>query len=63
VTLEIILELVQLAINAAGSFIKNNPTALEQSLLDLVIKGHQAYEVQAGRPIDPTLIGPKDIIP
>ena len=62
-TLAVIMELVQLAIDAANALIKGNPTDLEQSLLNLVMKGNAAYEAQVGRPIDPSLIRPIDPIP
>ena len=53
-----VLFILQLAINLAGAAIKNNPTELETSLLDLVRAGHDAYSVQTGKPIDPSLLKP-----
>lgn len=58
-----IFELIQLGINVLGAFLKGNPTALEQAILDLTLAGHKAYQLQAGKPIDPTLLQPIDPLP
>lgn len=43
---------------ALSAVFKNNPTALEQALLQIIQSGVSAYETHKGQPIDPTLIQP-----
>lgn len=62
-TIELILELIGLGVSAAGQFVKGNPTQLEQSLLAIVQKGVSAYEQHTGKPIDPSLIRPIELLP
>lgn len=62
-TFDLAVMLAQLAVNLLGAVLKGNPTVIEQSLLDLVKAGHNAYEQQTGKPIDSSLIHPIDPIP
>lgn len=52
------IELAQLVISLLATILKGNPTAIEQSILDIVKKGYSAYEQQTGKPLDASLIQP-----
>ena len=62
-TLDLILTIVQIGINAASTLVKGNPTGVEQAILDIVKKGYEAYESHTGKPIDSSLIKPIEPLP
>ena len=62
-TIDLLLEILQIAIQAASGLIKGNPTGIEQAILDIVSKGYAAYEAQTGKPLDPDLIKPIPPLP
>jgi hypothetical protein len=54
--LDQILAILSLVVDAITAVKSNNPAAAEQAIIKIVQAGHAAYQAQAGKPIDPSLL-------